>query len=476
MLRIKFKWLKIPYVAVACIFFVILSPHHSGKAHADQNVMHLPWFNLGTAAQGPWVPGYIKLVTPINQYESNMFSIKINGYRYGSGGTPVEIRCGGYAYDALGLIQRDCHTEGTADPVGIGVENDMVIISIGSGAGTWYYDHFTAEYVGWKDKNPADFHWKFVYQHPPTTSNTNNVVIDDSEGKIIADEITVKKALNVNGPIRGNNHLTHLHWFNLGTAAQGPWVPGYIKLVTPINQYESNMFSIKIIGYRYGSGGTPVDIRCGGYAYAALGLIQRDCHTEGTADPVGIGVENNKVIITIGSGEGAWYYDHFTAEYVGWNTKNAEDFRWEFVHKQAPGTVNTNNVVADDSSGTITATTGIGVGTAPGNYKLNVAGTVRAEEIIVNTSGADYVFSPEYKLTSLAELEQHIRKKGHLPDMPSATEVNSKGIGVARMQTKLLEKIEELTLYLIELKKGNEALQAKNSELERRLVKLEAGR
>ena len=81
-------------------------------------------------------------------------------------------------------------------------------------------------------------------------------------------------------------------------------------------------------------------------------------------------------------------------------------------------------------SGKITAIKGIGVGTNPGNYKLNVAGTIRAEEIIVNTSGADYVFSPEYKLASLAEVEQHIKENQHLPDMPSAKEVQSKGIGV----------------------------------------------
>ena len=334
--KFKFKGICIPYVIVVSMFFIILPLPQTCKAHADPNVMHLPWFNLGKAAQGAWVPGYIKLVTPIDQYESNMFSIKINGYRYGSGGTPVEIRCGGYAYSAAGLINKDCHTEGTDDPVGIGVENNQVIITIGSGAGTWYYDHFTAEYVGWQNKNAEDFNWEFVHQQVPSTANTNKVVVDDSTGTVIAENLTVNSTLNLNGAISGNNHLTHLPWFNLGRAAQGAWVPGYIKLVTPINQYESNMFSIKINGYRYGSGGTPVEVRCGGYAYSAAGLISKDCHTEGTDDPVGIGVENDKVIITIGSGAGSWYYDHFTAEYVGWKTKNAEDFNWEFVHQRTP--------------------------------------------------------------------------------------------------------------------------------------------
>ena len=473
MRRFKFNGVCITSVAAVCILFMLLLLHLAGKAQADQNVLHLPWFSLARPAQGPWVPGYIKLVTPINQYEGNMFSIKINGYRYGSGGTPVEIRCGGYAYSASGLISKDCHTEGTDDPVGMGVENDNVVITVGSGGGSWYYDHFTAEYVGWQNKNAEDFKWEFVHEQSPGTANTNNVVVDDSAGTIKAENLIVNSQLDVNGAIGGNKHLTHLPWFNLGRAPQGAWVPGYIKLVTPINQYEGNMFSIKINGYRYGSGGTPVEIRCGGYAYS-WGLISKDCHTEGTDDPVGMGVEDDKVVITIGSGMGTWYYDHFTAEYVGWRNKNAEDFNWEFIHQQVPSTANTNNVQVDDSRGTITALTGIGVGTDPGNYKLNVAGTIRAEEIIVNTSGADYVFSPDYKLASLAEVERHIREKRHLPDMPSAKEAQAKGIGVAQMQTKLLEKIEGLTLYLIELKKENESLKLKNAEFEKRLAKLES--
>ena len=85
MIKFKLNWIYIQYVALVFVSFVILPLHQTGKAQADQNVMDFPWFNLGQAAQGPWVPGYIKLVTPINQYEENMISIKIIGYRYGSG-------------------------------------------------------------------------------------------------------------------------------------------------------------------------------------------------------------------------------------------------------------------------------------------------------------------------------------------------------------------------------------------------------
>ncbi len=156
--------------------------------------------------------------------------------------------------------------------------------------------------------------------------------------------------------ISENNHLILLPWYNLGTAPQGPWVPGYMKLVTPIVSTEGNMFSIKVKGYRYGTNGTPVEIRCGGYAYSS-GLISTGCDTEGTGDPVGIGVDaNSKVIITIGSGGSSWYYDHFTAEYSGWNAKDPNDFSWQFVYNTPPPTTNTNNVIVNDAAGTITTT------------------------------------------------------------------------------------------------------------------------
>ena len=66
---------------------------------------------------------------------------------------------------------------------------------------------------------------------------------------------------------------------------------------------------------------------------------------------------------------------------------------------------------------------------------------------------ADYVFKPEYKLMPLSELEAFIQKNGHLPNLPTEAEVMENGVNLAEMNVKLLEKVEELTLYVIELEK-----------------------
>jgi hypothetical protein len=106
----------------------------------------------------------------------------------------------------------------------------------------------------------------------------------------------------------------------------------------------------------------------------------------------------------------------------------------------------------------------------PGTYKLYVSDGILTEKVRVaiktTTDWADYVFKPEYKLISLSEVESYIKTNGHLPEVPSAQEVVNKGIDMAQMDAKLLQKIEELTLYMIELKKENEEMKKKLEEIE----------
>lgn len=105
----------------------------------------------------------------------------------------------------------------------------------------------------------------------------------------------------------------------------------------------------------------------------------------------------------------------------------------------------------------------LGIGTSSfiqGNemFRLSVNGGIRAHRVKVYTDWADFVFEKDYVLPTLDEVEKHIVEKGHLIGIPSAKEVAEEGIELGEMNKLLLQKIEELTLYIIQLKKEVDTL------------------
>ncbi|GGB14868.1 hypothetical protein [Puia dinghuensis] len=98
-------------------------------------------------------------------------------------------------------------------------------------------------------------------------------------------------------------------------------------------------------------------------------------------------------------------------------------------------------------------------------YILDVNGNGRFNQVVVNTSGADFVFDSAYHLPSLFELQKYIQTNHHLPDIAPAGEMQLKGVDLGNNQTRLLAKIEELTLYLIDQKKEIETLKEENAQL-----------
>jgi hypothetical protein len=95
-------------------------------------------------------------------------------------------------------------------------------------------------------------------------------------------------------------------------------------------------------------------------------------------------------------------------------------------------------------------------------FKLSVAGNIRANRVKVYTTWADFVFDKEYNLASIEEVEKYIKENGHLKDIPSAEIVERNGIELGEMNKLLLQKIEELTLYIIDLNKKVELLDSEN--------------
>jgi len=117
----------------------------------------------------------------------------------------------------------------------------------------------------------------------------------------------------------------------------------------------------------------------------------------------------------------------------------------------------------------------LGTTNAAAGYRLSVNGKVACEEVLVelDANWPDYVFAEGYNLMSLQQLEKSIKTNNHLPGLPSATEVKENGFELADMQKRVLEKVEELTLYTIEQGKQIEQLNLKNMEQARQIEELQ---
>ncbi|RNC79855.1 MAG: hypothetical protein ED557_12005 [Balneola sp.] len=151
-------------------------------------------------------------------------------------------------------------------------------------------------------------------------------------------------------------------------------------------------------------------------------------------------------------------YDN-NAQFYGRIHSNYDDVRRTFDISTNDATQQLKIDASANEDGKITlmpgTNVGVGIGTLTmGSHKLAVEGSIGAREVVVEaTSWPDYVFHPDYELRSLSEIEAHIKAKGHLPEVPSARQVEEEGQHLGEMQQLLLKKIEELTLHTIEQQK-----------------------
>lgn len=143
-----------------------------------------------------------------------------------------------------------------------------------------------------------------------------------------------------------------------------------------------------------------------------------------------------------------------------------------FIHPEAvspyEGLLNAFNSISEVNSNVLIGKTS----QLNPTYKLDVAGKIRADEITVNTNGADFVFGKDYNLRPLNEVENFVKINKHLPDIAPASEMQTNGISMGDMNAKLLQKIEELTLYLIMQNKLNEQQSEEIKSLKKLLTKI----
>jgi hypothetical protein len=214
---------------------------------------------------------------------------------------------------------------------------------------------------------------------------------------------------------------------------------------------------------------------------------------------LGIGTINPQARLQVGDVIGRISLDYlqwsnadlgWNSSYIGFNTTRVEGNKWATVGN---GSHNGAIAILGNSSGEISfsclPSTGgsnasytdaqisaaikmkinsdgsVGINTAPlWQYKLAVNGGIICEEVTVKLKAnwPDFVFNKNHKLKTLPEVEAFIKENNHLPGIPSAAEVKQNGIAVSDMQTKQMQKIEELTLYLIE---ANKTIEQQNQRL-----------
>ncbi len=121
----------------------------------------------------------------------------------------------------------------------------------------------------------------------------------------------------------------------------------------------------------------------------------------------------------------------------------------------------------------------VGIGIENPAFKLDVCGTIRAREVKVDLQGTcvpDFVFKKDYKLMSLNELEKFVTTKQHLPEIAPEKEMIENGLDVKDFQMKLLQKMEEMTLYIIDQNKKNKKQEQELKILKAKIKKLESNK
>lgn len=228
------------------------------------------------------------------------------------------------------------------------------------------------------------------------------------------------------------------------------------RFVIPISHIVSTMngFAVKAKLFSYGDGALNLSNSLSispQYTLAALPMNQ--VYFNGN---VGIGTTSPLFKFDVKTGTNERFLIRSGRDWGGSYTGIAIDARNDAENASIPLRIRTSGLTIDEGN--------VGIGTTnPGTYKLAVEGTIGARKLkITQSTWADEVFNSSYKLKPLKEVEQFIIKNKHLPDVPKEKDVLGKDIDVGDTQALLLKKIEELTLYIIDLEKKVSAVKEEN--------------
>lgn len=305
--------------------------------------------------------------------------------------------------------------------------------------------------------------------------NSNSGISITNDGNVGIGSLDPTSQLYVEGASGYDGSLVHFHQFSQGGAGKTLHVtnsPGNVKALA---QFENSgvgptaVFMGGYVGIGIDDPDYPLEIYgsvniANGQLYQNNQLMKSGMWDDYGDDiyfnngNVGIGITNPKGKLDIKSPWGDWAT--FT------NTNN--DF-WRIHNNQAEDVLSfgyEENATGDQKLILSMNNDGqVGIGTSiheDTESKLTVKGKIHAQEVKINVdAGADFVFEDGFMLPQLSEVESYILANKHLPEIPSAKEMNENGVEIGDLQIKLLQKVEELTLYIIELEK--ELVLVKNS-------------
>ncbi|MBF0576823.1 hypothetical protein [Dysgonomonas sp. GY617] len=209
---------------------------------------------------------------------------------------------------------------------------------------------------------------------------------------------------------------------------------------------------MKIEGYDAGKSNT-LSLNLVWHVYNGA-FIYNSISSYGASIPdVWLSNEDGKVVIFINE---RIFYQRFTISVFAQNVGESATFfkGWTVVDESLGGLNQTKLIYKNNFGGNV------GIGTEYPTTKLDVRGVISASEIKVQVlTGADHVFAHDYELKPLSEVEAFVKENKHLPEIPSEKQMQKDGLNMNEFQIKLLQKIEELTLYIIQLEKRIQQLE-----------------
>lgn len=249
--------------------------------------------------------------------------------------------------------------------------------------------------------------------------------------------------------LHAQNYANIVNYNLNGTPAHG------VKIKTNIPfSHGVGMPTIKIEGYNYVDRTTSpyleakfLNVHVAWYPYNGEFITPVAASYGGSNPNIYLGAENGKIYIYI---DQKIYYQRLTVSAFALDKGELPQYfkDWTVVDEPKPSSGLAQCVYKNNFAGNV------GIGTDEPKSKLDVRGKVIADEVEIKVNkGADFVFAADYKLPTLSEVETFVKTNEHLPEIPSEKEMQEKGINIGDIQMKLLQKIEELTLYTIQQQK-----------------------